>query len=527
MYGTRRMVLGTCLLSASLFLASGCASHPVGSSSKSNHTASEPWSSVGYTDSNEVDPISVFDAKAVSSHPQQTTPSSPEIPIRGIIEGFYGTPWSNQERINMFQFMQRENLNAYVYAPKGDPYQRVDWRFPYPAAQLAQMKALVTDAQQDRVRFVYSISPGMTATSTSAVKASITYSSTSERKVLEAKIDELRSIGVNTFMLSFDDIETQLKPADQKVYGTNYPKAQMELVNQIFSDEKTKDPSFQLWFTPTSYYGLEDGPYWQTLRATLNQNIKVIWTGKWVLNKTITSSQAKTIAQLLGRKPILWDNYPVNDYTYNQGKHHHLMMGPLQGRDATLPNHLSGYISNPMLQPNASKLALETVADYLLDPTNYKPKADWEKSIDHMPGITNPALFKTFAEFNTTSPWSSTSYAPTGGMISAFWNASSASQRQTAENRLKLEFHKLADLPNTLPPTIKDKELLHEIQPWLTKLGKEGQGGLEALNVIDHPSQSNKQNLSQQIKLLNSSPYGIGSNIIAFMQKEFLSVKTN
>jgi hyaluronoglucosaminidase len=381
------------------------------------------------------------------------------------------------------------------------------------------MKALVSAAQRDRVQFVYSISPGMTGTSASAMQESITYSSPSDRKTLEAKINQLRSVGVHTFMLSFDDIETTLKPADEKVYGANYAKAQMALANQILSDERKLDPRFQLWLTPTSYYGLIDGPYWQTLRSTLSPTIQVIWTGKWVLNATITSEQAQTITRLLGRKPILWDNYPVNDYTYDPNMSHQLMMGPLQGRDPSLLNHVSGYISNPMLQPEASKLALTTIADYLRNPGSYEPKEDWLKSIAKMPGVTNAALFETFAEFNTTSVLNPTGYAPTTAMISAFWGAAAKSQRASAENRLRAEFRTLAKLPATLPPTISDKELLREIQPWLTKLGEEGQGGLDALNVIDQPTESNKQVLVKQIRLVNASPYEIGSDIVAFMQK--------
>lgn len=481
MIQAQRIATGVGALMTVLFMASGCAHTPTALNSTSGHE--------------------------VKSRD-----------IQGVIEGFYGTPWTNPERINMFNFMGKENLTTYVYAPKDDPYQRVDWRLPYPDAELAQMKALVAAASQDNVQFVYSISPGMTGTSASEVKNSITFSSKSDGKALETKIDELRGIGVHTFMLSFDDIVTKLKPADQHVYGTNYAKAQMELANQILVREKAKDSNFRLWFAPTSYYGLRDNPYWWTLRSTLNPSINAIWTGQWVLNKTITGTQAQTVSRLLGRKPILWDNYPVNDYTYVINKRPQLLMGPLQGRDATLLNYLSGYISNPMLQPYASKLALETIADYLSNPRDYKPSVAWEKSITDFPGITNPPLFKTFAEYNSASMLNPSGYAPIGTMMDAYWNAAPTSQRRVSEEHLRAEFRVLANLPSTLPPTITDKELLREIQPWLTKLGEEGQGGLDALNVMDQPTQS-RELLLHQIQLLTASPYQIGGDIIAFMQK--------
>ena len=471
------------------------------------------------TDSSKVDHISVFDASAVTPHPAlQPSGGSRQVAIRGVIEGFYGKPWSNSQRLNMFNFMGKEKLNTYVYAPKDDPYQRLNWRSRYPSSQLAQMQTLVTAAKKDHVNFVYSISPGMTGTSTNAVNKSITYSSQSDRKALEAKLDQLRSIGVHTFMLSFDDIVTNLKPADRNVYGSNYPKAQMQVANQILSDEKAKDPSFQLWFAPTSYYGLTDRPYWRTLRSVLNHNIKVIWTGSWVLNQNITSTQAQTITKLFGRKPILWDNYPVNDYTYVQKHKPQLLMGPLEGRSASLTNNIAGYMSNPMIQPSASKLTLETIADYLQNPNGYNSRISWEKAVKEMPGITDPSIFKTFAEFNTSSLLNTTGYSPIQSMVNAYKNASTHSHKQAAEKALENEFRTLEKLPNTLPPTISDKELLHEIQPWLTKLGEEGQGGLDALAYLNQPSQTNKQQLANQIKRVNGSTYKIGDDIVSFMQ---------
>ncbi len=43
---------------------------------------------------------------------------------RGVIEGFYGPPWSHQDRLDVLRFMGREGLNTYIYAPKDDPYHR-------------------------------------------------------------------------------------------------------------------------------------------------------------------------------------------------------------------------------------------------------------------------------------------------------------------------------------------------------------------------------------------------------------------
>lgn len=36
------------------------------------------------------------------------------IPLRGIVEGFYGTPWSQADRLDMLRFCQREGLTRNI-----------------------------------------------------------------------------------------------------------------------------------------------------------------------------------------------------------------------------------------------------------------------------------------------------------------------------------------------------------------------------------------------------------------------------
>ena len=37
--------------------------------------------------------------------------------VRGIVEGFYGRPWSHAARLDAISFLSPRGLNAYVYAP--------------------------------------------------------------------------------------------------------------------------------------------------------------------------------------------------------------------------------------------------------------------------------------------------------------------------------------------------------------------------------------------------------------------------
>ncbi|HZZ98192.1 MAG TPA: beta-N-acetylglucosaminidase domain-containing protein, partial [Jatrophihabitantaceae bacterium] len=120
----------------------------------------------------------------------------PDQPLRGVIEGFYGTPWSDAQRLAQMDFYGAHKMNSYVYSPKDDPYLRAQWRDPYPADQLAVLKNLVARATANHVQFTYALSPGL----------SVCYSSAVDEHALVAKFQSLWDIGVRSFSVPLDDI---------------------------------------------------------------------------------------------------------------------------------------------------------------------------------------------------------------------------------------------------------------------------------------------------------------------------------
>jgi hyaluronoglucosaminidase len=117
--------------------------------------------------------------------------------VTGIIEGFYGPPWSHGDRLDLLAFCGRHGLNTWVHAPKDDPYHRRLWREPYPEDELARLAELAREAERHGVDFVWAIAPGL----------SIRAGDESELRALDAKRDQLRGAGVQTFQLLWDDIE--------------------------------------------------------------------------------------------------------------------------------------------------------------------------------------------------------------------------------------------------------------------------------------------------------------------------------
>lgn len=462
--------------------------------------------------------------------PPSQTPPKDSFAIRGVIEGFYGTPWTMAQRKSMFTFMGQNHFNTYVYAPKDDPYQRSDWMDLYPFGQLDQMKSLVQNAISNGINFVYSISPGIPSplpdeTLTPAMVAnSITFTSKVDVQRLESKIDQLRSIGVHTFMLSFDDVQHTLKSTDQRVYGSDYPKAHIDLANKLLEDETAKDLSFKLWLAPTDYYGLKDSAYWDTIRLSLDPSIQVIWTGPWVLNQSITSIQADQVRQLLGRKPLVWDNYPVNDYTYAVKKAPQLFMGPLINRSADLSSYTSGMLANPMLQPEASKVALYTISQYLYNPSTYEPFQAWDEALQSMSGIGDALAFRKFCQYSNKSTLNTSDNIGFSNLASAFWQEYQSDQHGQKELELRKELQSLSILPDNLHQTITNQELLTEIDPWALKLGEEGQVGLQALAYLDLSNNdpqklTAKHQLQTSIQHLINNNLQIGSEVLAFVNK--------
>ena len=291
--------------------------------------------------------------------------------LRGVIEGFYGTPWSHEDRLDVLRFMGRVGMNAYVYAPKDDPYHRERWREPYPAAELERLRALAEVATANDVAFHYAISPGL----------SMVYADSGELRALERKLDQVAAIGVGHFALFLDDVPYELRhPADRERFG-RLADAHAHVIRHAWSYLVARDA--RLSVTPTTYTGAwGDREYLRRLGELVPPDVPFFWTGPDVASQTITVQDAAAWRELVGdRALLLWDNYPVNDYARWR-----LFLGPLRGRDPDLASVVHGLLSNPMNEAHASMLPVATIADYAADPAGYDPDASIARAIDVLYG---------------------------------------------------------------------------------------------------------------------------------------------
>lgn len=66
----------------------------------------------------------------------------PSVRFRGVVEGFYGTPWSHEARLRQLKFYGENKMNTYIYGPKDDPYHSSpNWRLPYPEKRPSNYKS--------------------------------------------------------------------------------------------------------------------------------------------------------------------------------------------------------------------------------------------------------------------------------------------------------------------------------------------------------------------------------------------------
>ena len=76
----------------------------------------------------------------------------------GVIEGFYGKPWTWEERAATAAALAPHGYRFYLYAPKADRYLRRQWQEDYPDATAERLAELAARCRDVGVRFGPSLS---------------------------------------------------------------------------------------------------------------------------------------------------------------------------------------------------------------------------------------------------------------------------------------------------------------------------------------------------------------------------------
>lgn len=294
---------------------------------------------------------------------------APSFPFRGIIEGYYGEPWSFEEHLEMVDFMDEYRLNSFMYAPKLDPYHREKWFEPYPEAEFSKLKAIISKLSEKNIDFYYCISPGHAKDPKDAFK----YTGDEDFVRLFSKLQQVIDIGVSHFGLLLDDIDYQLSGLNKQMFSRP-GIAHAHICNQVFDYLKNNVLDPVLVMCPTEYHQIGDSEYRNDLRECLDDDIYVFWTGDRVCAEAITESDAKLTQEAFSKRLFIWDNFPVSDFTYGVRE----FIAPVKNRTAALSNYAEGYMINPSLHYQISKIGMITMAHYAWNSSKY----DYEKSFE-------------------------------------------------------------------------------------------------------------------------------------------------
>lgn len=320
--------------------------------------------------------------KAEASVPEATVGWS-----AGVIEGFYGPPWTTAERERLLEWMTRFGLRTYLHAPKDDPHHRAVWREPLPAAAVAELSDLIAACRRRDVAFVWAIHPGL----------DIRYSSGDDLAALVARLEQVVMAGGRDFAILFDDVPGTLDPVDERTFG-RLAAAQAHVANRVHEWLSGREPSGRLLVCPTAYCtrmsdaGLGGAGYLHDLGDLLAPPIDVLWTGPEIISREITVDHLVGVARLLRRPPVLWDNLFADDYDAGR-----FFTGPYAGRPAAIRDHVRGVLVNPNNELPLNFVPLHTLGGFMRAGAEFDPRAaylegirDWLPAFALLPGGDGP-----------------------------------------------------------------------------------------------------------------------------------------
>ena len=307
--------------------------------------------------------------------------------IRGFIEGYYGIPWSNEDRMSLMKFGGDFKMTSYIFAPKDDPYHKEKWREEYPAKELAEITEMVKVGNEAKCRFVWTAHPFMGGFNVNNADAEI--------QALLKKFEQLYKAGVRQFGVLGDDV------------GQLNKDIVVKMMQEVSKWAKAKGDVYDTVFCPAGYNHSWQGDYSELNKydKEFPEDIKIFWTGEAVCQpveqKTLNHFRKHNLnGQATRRSPLFWLNWPVNDINGAR-----LMMGKgsLLHTDINV-NDLTGVVTNPMQEAEASKVAIFAVADYAWNVKAFDDDKSWKDSFKYVDAQASEALHTLAKHMSNPQP---------------------------------------------------------------------------------------------------------------------------
>lgn len=271
-----------------------------------------------------------------------------DVKTRGFIEGYYGNPWSMEDRADLMTFGGNYKMNGYFYAPKDDPKHNSKWRELYTEEELEGHRMIAEAGNKAKCYYIYALHPFM--------HNAITFGSNYETDLnaIKAKFEQMMQAGVKQFAILADDASVPSGGA------SSYVRLMTDLTNWIES-KQSEYPGLKkdMIFCPNDYMGYGSSSQMQGLKD-LPESVSIIQTGGRVWGQVGPDFNDRFYANM-GRPAFMWINWPCSDNTKDG-----LIMGGAETvmKPNTRPEIVDGIVLNPMQQSEPSKQGLFTNADY-------------------------------------------------------------------------------------------------------------------------------------------------------------------
>jgi len=296
----------------------------------------------------------------------------------GVIEGFYGRSWRWSLREAYAAFLKSQGFGFYIYAPKDDVYLRKKWREPWPKDTVHHLRSLADVYARKGVSWGVGLSP---------FEIYLNFDGEA-KQALKAKVLAINRLKPDIVCVLLDDMKGDVP---------RLAETQIE-VFQFIADLSTAS---RFILCPTYYsfdpvlervFGKMPDGYWDVLGKRLDSAADIFWTGPAVCSTAYPESHLIEVQERLGRKPFIWDNYPVND---SKSKSQILQLRAFENRPYQMADYAAGHAVNPMKQGWLSQIPLKTLGDVYALKARYNSKKALNHALDELCG---DALGKTLGE---------------------------------------------------------------------------------------------------------------------------------
>ena len=426
-----------------------------------------------------------------------------DLQYRGIVEGYYGYPYSFDVKKDLMQFFKRYKMNTYLYGAKSDPYHSGYWRDAYPETitsvqekngWLSQqmIRELSQLSMETKVNFIWAIHPN----SGKAVNFHTVDSTAMAVDDVMSKFEKMHALGVRQFAVFLDDAGWDFRDVNNyRDFLTNLQGSLEKRFNR--NAVNSSDTVMPIHYVPHIYainFANEEQlkTYFDPISETPS-NIVVYTTGSGVWSSLRNNDFIK-MQELMKRPVALWWNYPCNDnkdgrvYTADMISTLHEMGLPTP--DDAIPQCL-GMVSNPMQQGEVAKICLFGVADYAWNNRAFRSVENWKASFARIVGKENAPLYNYLAKYLRYEDSNDL------GQLIDKYKAGYADGKFECKalcdtlKTIKNAAESMLAIANA-PCSKSDELLLNDLTPWLLKLGKMAETALDLLALPSYADASAK-----------------------------------